>query len=320
MKKIYVLLSMAIVISCSNDDLVKDNIKDNFFVFQRNTDVRTPGIYTKLYQADVETGELLNEIGGYESLQARIYYEITKVDNEILTKRNVFEGGRGNELVKFNLNTGKKIVVSQNDNIYDITVVNNRIFGFKLNSNSADLVEIDELGNILSTIETFKDLPNAPSNMRRGLDKLTFSEGENMLILNRRLSFVGGAIDKLFTYNVRTKESLYIDVNHYESIISGNKGRIFALKTVKNSSGNYYSKLIEFNKNTGEELKDVFVFNEYILSEELIFLSSTNEIVIKNIGFGLSKINVDSGKEKSISLNYDYRDISALNMTRVLSH
>lgn len=314
MKKLFILF-LIVLISCSEDNTTVDDLTDTLFVFQKNTDVNTPEIFTKLFKVDAKTGELLEEIGGYEKLQARIYYEITYSNNEILTKQNVYQDGRGAELIKFNLITKEKKINKLNNDIFNFTAVNNRLFGLKSNPNSIDLVEVDELGNVLSIIDTYEDLPDAPSSNRSGFDDMTFSEEKNLLIVSRRLSFTSDAIDKLITYDLNTGKRKEVDIKHYESIVSGNDGRVFALATIWKGS-TPTSKLIEINKSTGKELRNIYTFKNHINgSKELIFLTNLNQVVVET-GLTLDKVDVDSGEFISTPINYDYRFISGLNMTR----
>ncbi|XRE44226.1 hypothetical protein ACIVBQ_002430 [Tenacibaculum discolor] len=323
MKRITFLMLLLVLISCSDDNgLSETGVKDKLYVFQKNTDTNTPEIYTKLYGMDSETGKLLNEIGGYERLQARIYYDISylKDKNEILTRRSVYEGDRGEEIVKFNLNSNQETIISFKNDIYDLTVINNRLFGFIVNTDSADLVEVDEFGNIISVIESFKNLLDAPDNNRTGLENLTFSEEKNMIIIRRRISFYNGDTNKMFTYNIKTKEKRTVDIEDYKSIICGNEGRMFAIKTGMNINNEWYTKLVEFDLYTGKELRDVCLFSSSYNYQELVFLSGSNQVMLKEFSTGIGKVHVDSGEISTIQINYDYNDIVGLNAVRVLGY
>lgn len=326
MKKISVFLLALLLVNCSgnNEDLSPSGI-DKLYVFQKNTDVKTPENYTNLYEVDVNTGELVRKIGGYEKLHGRIYYDLSYLKNEqeFLIRQSVYQGTRGEELVKMGQSTKKRTTISLNNSVEDLTSLDDRLFGFILNSDSADLVEVDIKGNVLSVIKRFNDLPNAPSGNKKGLEGLTFSRDKKLLIVHKRETFYLGDPSKMFVYNIVTKEKKTITIGGYDSVICGNNGRMFGLKTIYDTIKKvYYSKLIEFDINTGKELKDVYTFDASIGnsdSKELIFLLQSNQVVLKRFGLGCGMINVDSGEMKSITINYDYRDITGLNAMRIIS-
>ncbi|MFD0992301.1 hypothetical protein [Tenacibaculum geojense] len=313
MKKIFSLLIIASFLGCSeknNDIFITNKLEDRLLVFQRNTDSNTSDFYTKVYEADAATGKILNELGGYPRIQARTYYDLVYYNDEILTKRST------GELIRFNLDSNTQTITDFNQDVYNLMVLDGRLFGTKYNTSSIDLVEIDELGNVISVIDTYEELPDSPSNNRTGMYRITFSPEENLLIVSRRLSFLSDAIDKLYLYNVKTGSKKEVDINNYQSIISGNSGRIYALKTV-DTPNSLYSKLIEFNKETGEELRDVYIFDDYLSdSDELVFFSSLNQILVIRGYESMEKVDVNSGKLITTPIDYDYSFLGGLRMTR----
>lgn len=313
MKKIFFLLIMLTLLGCEesdNDISSIDSLENKLIVFQKNTDSNTSDIYTKVYEASSETGEILKELGGYPRIQARTYYDVVYFKNEILTKRST------GEIIRFNLNNGTQTITKFDDSIYNLVVVDNRLFGTKYNADSVDLVEIDEFGNVISVIDTYKVIPTNPSNNRTGLYRITFSQEEKLLIVSRRLSFLNGAKDKLYIYDVNSRGKKEVEINHYQSIISGKNGRFFALKA-QYSLNLYHSKLIEFDKNTGKELKDIYTFDYYLSdSDELVYFPKLNQILVERKYNSINKIDVNTGKLISTRINYEYRFLGGLYMTR----
>ena len=153
MKKIIALLIIASCFACNKTDDVfnEESIVDKMFVFVRNTDINTPDIFSKLFEIDPSNGEKLNEIGGFEKLQARLYYDIAylKNKNELLFRRNVYEQGRGDELIKLNILTKEKKIIKIDKRIFRLTSLNNRLFGFLSKTNSVDLVALIVLLNLI---------------------------------------------------------------------------------------------------------------------------------------------------------------------------
>ncbi|WP_075343053.1 hypothetical protein [Tenacibaculum agarivorans] len=315
-KKISILILAFIVVSCSNEGdpiSTKNELKGKLLVFKRNTDPNSPNIFSKLYEANPKTGEIGRELGGYEKIQARIYYDIVYLNNEILTKRST------GEVITFNLDNNETTISDFNGSIHNLTVVDGRLYGMRNNINSADLVEIDKSGNVLSVIENFKEVPGAPDLNKTGLENLTFSDDKKLLVIRRRTSFYSGDPNKLFIYNIVTKDKRTINTGDYESIILGNNGRLFALKRELDAATNkMISKIVEVSLSTGEEVKDIYTFSQSLFDfKELTFFSNSNQIMV-GLGLGYGLIDVNTGKLSSVDLTYEYRHITGFNAVRYI--
>lgn len=298
-----------IIFGCSKNDDEISSSSSKIFSIESVFDGSTS---YQIVQLDINNGLPMSIIQSRPYQQGSIDYDIaySSPTNELLIRESVYENNLGEGLIKVNLETNisERIKCDYFSNM--VCTPNGRLFGIKpirekenpFNLISVDIVEIDiNNGKVISTLESFEPLEEAPENDKTGVNYILFSKNSNEILIPRRVEFYSDSIDDLVKINIDTKEKSVLNTNNYERIITGNKGRLFALKYMEGTLG-----LIELDKNTGKE-KEVLLtdLNWTSTQREMFYLSATNEIVLYNDGFesGLIKFRLDSKQSTSVKID-----------------
>lgn len=324
MKKIFLLAMVLLLVSCSNDDGVSSTItKSRLFAVERIEDSNNRLISTDIVEINIKDGTYISTLRSFPPLQAHLDYNFTYLSttNQLLIRHNVYEGSRGNELIKVNIDSKEEIIINSDDIDNIIAVNDGRLFALKRIFNntllSIDLVEVNpEDGSVISTLESFKALDNAPNSNKTGVTNMFYSKETDQLIIPRRVSFVSNALDDLIKININTKEKTVINAKSYEAMIAGN-GRLFALKRIFNNTNAIVSlDLIELNINDGSEIETLATFEDWnSIKSEMIYLNETNEIILNRDPFNheLIKININSKESSTISIQ-SYLAVRGINL------
>lgn len=301
MKKITsILIFTFLLLGCSNDDEVHNssNPKSKLFgiesVFDNNTSY-------KIIELDVNSGKIISTIQERPYMQARLDFDMAylKTTNHLLLRQDVYENARGSELLKINLES-QSIETMQCDDFYKmLTTASGRLFGLiKTSNETVNLVEINpNSGKVISILESFNPLEEAPDNDKTGVSNIFYSEDSKEIFIPRRLKFVSGAFDDLIKINIETNDKSILKIQNYETILSGKNSRLFAIKYEDKSY-----KLIEIDKNNGNEKNVLQTFNFGYYNRKITYLSETNEIVVSLVN-GIAKINIDTKERKDIEIS-----------------
>lgn len=312
MKNTIILLFIIclLIFGCTKneDDTETSNSLSKIFsiesVFDGNTSYQ-------IVQLDIQDGLPISVVQSIPYQQGRIDYDLaySSPTDELLIRESVYENNLGEGLIRVNLesNTSTRIKCDYFSNM--ICTPSGRIFGIKpireeenpFTLISVDIVEIDiDNGEVISTLESFKPLEEAPENDKTGVNYILFSKNSNEILIPRRVEFYSDSIDNLLKINIDTREKTILNTNNYERIISGNKGRLFALKYMGGTL-----ELIELDKNSGKE-KEVLLtdLNWSSTQREIFYLSETNDIVLYDDGFegGIIKFNLDSKQRTDVKI------------------
>ncbi len=324
MKKIFLFVMVLLLVSCSNDDGVfSTTAKSRLFAVERIEDSNNRLVSTDIVEIDIKDGTYISTLRSFPPLQAHLDYNFTYLSstNQLLIRHNVYEGSRGNELIKVNIDSKEEIIISSDDINNIIAVNDGRLFALKRIFNntllSIDLVEVNpEDGSVVSTLESFKALDNAPNSNKTGVTNMFYSKETDQLIIPRRISFVSNALDDLIKINIHSKEKTVINTKNYKAMIAGN-GRLFALKHVFDNTNAIISlDLIELNINDGSEIETLAAFENWnSIKSEMIYLNETNEIILNRDPFNheLIKVNINSKESSTISIQ-SYLAVRGINL------
>jgi len=305
--------------NCSNDDGNESTPSQSI---SKLLAIDGVGSDLKVVEVNLDNGQSISTFLDFEPMQASVDFDFTyfNTTNQLFVRRNVFENGIGPQIIKVNIDTKEKNIISS-ENYSTIIAGNGKLFGLErivanTELQSINLVEINpENASKISTIETFEAIESAPSNDKTGVSKILYSYDTNELLIPRRTSFVSNAIDELIKIDANSGAKVIVNINHYESITVGRNGRVFAVKrTYDTNLGEVtFYGVVEVNINNGEEIEILKEFENLnsFSDSEIIYLSETNEILIDT--GTLYKINVDT-KNESILNNtngfYSYRSVN----------
>lgn len=310
MKQITLLFIISLItFGCTKDDDEALSSTSKIFSIESVFDGSTSH---QIVQLDVDSGLPISVVQSRPYQQGSIDYDLaySSPTDELLIRESVYENNLGEGLIRLNLesNTATRIECDYFSNM--ICTPNGRIFGIKpigeeenpFTLISVDIVEIDiDNGKVISTLESFKPLEEAPQNDKTGVNYILFSADSNEILIPRRLEFYSDSIDDLVKINIDTKEKSILKINNYERIISGNKGRLFALKYLEGTF-----ELIELDKNSGTEKEVLITDLDWSSTQREIFhLSATNEIVLHDDSFQGALIKYDLDSKQSINIKIE---------------
>lgn len=320
MKKITFILIICLFLSCANndDDNSSSSTKNRLFAVESILDDNNRLKSTDIIEIDINNGEYISTIKSMPLLQAHLDYDFGYLNstNELLIRQSVYEGNRGEELIKVNIDNKNETTLNCESFSHMVTDETGRLFAFKrIFDNqllSIDLVEINSNdGSIISTLESFKALDNAPDNDKTGVNYFFYSKDTKELIIPRRTSFYSDSIDDLIKININTRNKTIVKTINYETITIGNNGQLFALKNIIDN-GKYNSELVEIDINSGNEKQSIAIIdNVFRLDSNIYFLENTNEVIFYSIW--LYKINVKTKQISKLSLK-NYSAICNINL------
>jgi len=326
MRKVFILFITTLFFNCTNnndDGVSSTTTKSRLFAVERIEDNNNRLVSTDIVEINIKDGTYISTLKSFPLLQARLDYNFTysSTTNQLLIRHSVFEGNRGEELIKVDIDSKEEITISSDDVNNIIAVNDGRLFALKrIFDNtllSIDLVEVNpEDGSVIATLESFKALDNAPNSDKTGVTNMFYSKETHQLIIPRRVTFVINALDDLIKININTKEKTVIHTKNYEAMIVGN-GRLFALKRTFDSTNSIVSlDLIELNINDGSEIEILAAFEDWhSIKSEMIYLNATNEIILNRDSFNQELIKIDINSKESSTINIQsYLAIRGINL------
>lgn len=318
--KILISASLTLLFSCSSSDSGNNENQpiNKLYAFDGYaSDLR-------IVEVNPETGELIASVFGPEPMDATLdsNYAYLSATNQLLIRRNVYEGGSPYQLIKVNIDT-KEVNIIPSESYKNIIAGDGKLFGLKrIFDNtllSINLVKINpENGSIISTIETFERIENAPQGDETGVSGILYSQATNQLLIPRKILFTtNNASDQLIKINASSGAKDIITINHYESLAVGKNGRLFAVKRgYTDNVGLTFYGIVEVNINNGTEIN---ILEEFDLPNpnqfyecEITFLAATNELLVEKET--LYKINVDSGIKSPFNNTNDFYRFRSINV------
>lgn len=316
--KILISATFSLLLSCSGGDNANNASQpiNKLYAFDGY------GSDLRIVEVNPETGNLIASVFGPEPMQASLdsQYVYFSSTNQLLIRRDVYEGEGLYQLIKVNIDT-KEVEIIPSEDYDNIITGNGKLFGFKrIFENSLlsiNLVEINhENALTIATMQIFEPLDGAPQNNSTGISGILYSQATNQLLIRRRISFTSDiSADQLIKINATSGAKEIVTTNHYESMVVGKNGRLFAVKRSYASNGGLtFYGIVEVNINNGAEIN---ILKEFDLPNsftdcEITFLGDTNELLIDKET--LYKINVDNGVESSFNDANDFYRFRSINV------
>lgn len=304
-----------ILVNCNNDNGDDTNITSSKTILYAVDGI---GSDLKIVEVNQLNGNLESVLINFEPQQARTFFDFTYLNttNQLLIRKNVFEGGIGSQLLKINIDTKEQSLIAS-ESFTTIVAGDGRLFGliglYDVNSlQKLDIVEINpENTSIISRMELY----NNSDNSRAEISNILYSQGSGDLLVPIRTTFDSNTVNELIIINSNLTTKKIIPINGSVAVTTGNNNRVFAVKRVFDPDLNEitFFGVVEVDIDNGNELSILKVFdnNSSFVESEIIFLNETNEVLV-DIGT-LYKINVDN-KSESILENgqgfYSFRSVN----------